>query len=97
MTNGGGCATGQLLEVGRRALSRGAWEEAREAFQAALRDRETPAALEGLSWAVWWLNDADAVFATRELAFQRYRAEGELRGAVRMALWLSSDHLVQQS
>jgi LuxR family transcriptional regulator, maltose regulon positive regulatory protein len=93
MTNRGGEATGQLLEVGREALSRGAWEEARESFEAAIRERETAAALEGLSWAAWWLNDADVMFTTRELAFQRYRAEGELRGAARMALWLSSDHL----
>jgi tetratricopeptide (TPR) repeat protein len=83
----------RLVEAGRAALSRGAWEEARESFEAAIRDGETAAALEGLSWAAWWLNNADAVFATRELAFRRYRAEGELRGAARMALWLSADHL----
>jgi hypothetical protein len=51
MTNGGGSATEQLLAAGREALSRGAWEKARESFEAALRDQETPAALEGLSWA----------------------------------------------
>jgi LuxR family transcriptional regulator, maltose regulon positive regulatory protein len=93
MTNGGGGATEQLLAAGHQALSRGAWEEARESFEAAIRDRESPAALEGLSWAAWWLNDADAVFAARELAFRRYRAAGDLRGAARMALWLASDHL----
>ena len=42
-------ATEQLLEVGHQALSRGAWEEARESFEAAIRDRESPEALEGLS------------------------------------------------
>jgi DNA-binding NarL/FixJ family response regulator len=92
MTTGGGPAE-LLVDAGRAALSRGAWEEAREWFEAALHDRETAAALEGLSWAAWWLNDANAVFATREQAFRRYRAEGELRGAARMALWLSADHL----
>jgi LuxR family transcriptional regulator, maltose regulon positive regulatory protein len=93
MTDGGGGATEQLVEAGHDALARGAWEEARESFQAALRERETPEALEGLSWAAWWLNDPEVVFATRERAFRRYRAAGELRGAARMALWLSSDHL----
>ncbi|HEX5881418.1 MAG TPA: hypothetical protein VF468_24340 [Actinomycetota bacterium] len=93
MTDGGGGATEQLVEAGHDALARGAWEEARESFQAALRDRETSGALEGLSWAAWWLNDPEVVFATRERAFRRYRAAGELRGAARMALWLSSDHL----
>ena len=66
MTDGGGGATEQLVEAGRDALARGAWEEARESFQAALRDRETPEALEGLSWAAWWLNDPEVVFATRK-------------------------------
>jgi len=93
MTDGDLGATERLLEAGREALSRGAWEEARGSFEAAIGDQETPAALEGLRWAAWWLNDADLVFATRELAFRRYRAAGELRGAARMALWLASDHL----
>jgi LuxR family transcriptional regulator, maltose regulon positive regulatory protein len=66
---------------------------ARESFEAALRDEEMPEALEGLSWAVWWQNDAEAVFATREQAFLRYRAKGDVRGAARMALWLAADHL----
>ena len=61
MTDGGGGATEQLVEAGHDALARGAWEEARESFQAALRDRETPGALEGLSWAAWWLNDPEVV------------------------------------
>jgi uncharacterized protein HemY len=47
MTKGGGGATEQLLEAGRTALSRGAWEEARESFEAAIRERETPEALRG--------------------------------------------------
>jgi LuxR family transcriptional regulator, maltose regulon positive regulatory protein len=81
------------VEAGRVALARGAWEEARASYEVAVATKETPEALEGLSWAAWWLNDADALFAARELAFRRYRAEGERRGAARMALWLSSDHL----
>lgn len=93
VNDGSGTSTDAVLEAGRDALSRGAWDEARESFEAALRDRETPEALEGLSWAAWWLNDADAVFSTRELAFLRYREAGDVRGAARMALWLAADHL----
>jgi LuxR family transcriptional regulator, maltose regulon positive regulatory protein len=81
------------VKAGREALARGAWDRARELFQAAVDRRETPEALEGLSWAAWWLNDADAVFATRERAFRRYREAGDPHGAARMALWLASDHL----
>jgi LuxR family transcriptional regulator, maltose regulon positive regulatory protein len=88
-----GEAAEDRVEAGREALARGAWEQARELFQVAVDRQETPEALEGLSWAAWWLNDADAVFATRELAFRRYREAGDPRGAARMALWLASDHL----
>ena len=57
------CAAGDEL------LSRGAWSEARAAFEAMLRERETPEALEGLGLAAWWLDDADAVFDSRERAY----------------------------
>jgi len=43
--------------AGWAELRAGRWEAAREAFAAA---EETAASLEGLSWAAWWLDDADA-------------------------------------
>jgi len=42
-------------------------------FADALAREETPEALEGLSWAAWWLDDADAVFDAREQAYRLYR------------------------
>ena len=42
------------LTRGRDALNRGAWEAAREAFEAALEKAETPDALEGLGWALFY-------------------------------------------
>ena len=78
--------------AGRAALKRGAWAEARASFEAALAEEETAEALEGLSWATWWLDDVDACFDARERAYRRYREDGDLRGAARMALWLSDDH-----
>jgi DNA-binding NarL/FixJ family response regulator len=80
------------LRAGRAALARGAWAEARASFEAALAAEETAAAWEGLSWALWWLDDVDACFAAREAAYRRYREDGDLRGAARLALWLSDDH-----
>ena len=59
--------------AGDEALARGAWTEAREAFEAALRERETPEALEGLGLAAWWLDLADVVFDSRERAYRLYR------------------------
>jgi hypothetical protein len=74
-------------------LRKGHWEAARAAFEAELGRERTPGALEGLSWAAWWLDDADAVFATREAAFALYRHAGLPADAARMATWLAVDHM----
>lgn len=81
------------LSAGQEALGRGAWEEARARFDAALDETETAEALEGLSWAAWWLNDAEALFDARLRAYRLYRVADDPRGASRMALWLASDHI----
>ena len=62
-------------------------------FEAAVSQAESPAALEGLSWAAWWCNDAKAVFDAREQAYRLYRAQGDHLGAARMATWLGTDHV----
>jgi DNA-binding NarL/FixJ family response regulator len=81
------------VEAGRAALSRGAWQEARASFEAALSDGETAAALEGLSWAAWWLSDSEALFDARERAYALHRSAGDPRGAARVATWLGTDHV----
>jgi ATP/maltotriose-dependent transcriptional regulator MalT len=81
------------IEAGHEALARGAWEEARVRFEAALEEEETPEALEGLSWSAWWLDDAGAVFDARERAYRLYRKRGDATGTARMAIWLAVDHL----
>jgi len=72
------------LEAGRAALARGAWEEARAAFEGALAGGEDAAALEGLAWAAWWLDDIDACFALRERAYRAHRRTGDACGAARV-------------
>jgi LuxR family maltose regulon positive regulatory protein len=47
-------------------LRKGRWESARGLFERALGGAETPEALEGLSWAAWWLDDGEAVFPAYE-------------------------------
>jgi DNA-binding NarL/FixJ family response regulator len=59
----------------------------------ALARAETPKSLEGLSWAAWWLDDADATFDARERAFRLYRRLGDAVSAARMATWLAADQL----
>jgi ATP/maltotriose-dependent transcriptional regulator MalT len=79
------------LEEGRAALNRGAWESAREAFEAALAESETPDALEGLGWALFWLDRTEEALEVRERAFRLYREQGDRRAAARMAYGLAVD------
>jgi LuxR family transcriptional regulator, maltose regulon positive regulatory protein len=74
-------------------LEHARWNEAAAAFREALERDETAAAQEGLSWAAWWLDDGDTLFAARERAFTLYRDGGDRRGAARMALWRGVDEL----
>jgi LuxR family maltose regulon positive regulatory protein len=85
--------TADRLAAGWGALSRGAWEEARGLFDTAVTEAATAAALEGLSWAAWWANDAAVTFDARERAYGLYRAQGDRRGAARMAMWMGTDHV----
>jgi DNA-binding CsgD family transcriptional regulator len=84
----------QLVDGGNQALQRGAWGEARDLFEEALRHNETPEALEGLGRACWWLDDVTRVAEARERAFRAYRRRGDARGAARIALELAEDALV---
>ena len=78
-------------DSGDRALARGAWTEARDAFTEAVRSRESPEALEGLALASWWLDAADVVFESRERAYRLYLDRGDRAAAARIAVWLAWD------
>src|SRR5262245_11319627 len=77
--------------TGVEALARGAWAEARLAFEASLAADETPEALEGLGLAAWWLDEADLVFESRERAYKLYLDRDDRRSAARIAVWLAWD------
>ncbi|MFN8059095.1 MAG: response regulator transcription factor [Vicinamibacterales bacterium] len=77
---------------GQTALARGAWQDARRAFERALESGEDPVALEGLGLAAWWLDHADLVFDSRERAFRLYRDRGDATAAARVAAWLGWDY-----
>src|SRR5918993_1449676 len=81
------------LATGWARLADGEWDAAKASFEGALADEESPDALEGLSWAAWWLDDAEATFDARERAFRLYRKWGEPASAARMATWLAADQL----
>ena len=81
------------LHSGWAELADARWDDARASFEAAFAEEETPEACEGLSWAAWWLDDADAVFSSRERAFRLYKGRGDAAAAARMATWLAADQL----
>ncbi len=83
-----------FIDEGRAALQAGAWERARDAFTSALGEAETAEGWEGLSWATWWLDEADSCLDARERAYRFHLDAGHVRGAARMAVWLSDDHVV---
>ena len=78
---------------GWTALAEGRWTSARDAFARDLVLERTPEALEGMSWAAWWLDDVEVVFRAREEAFRLYKERGDAAGAARMATWLAADQL----
>ena len=80
-------------EGGWADLAAGRWAAARTAFRTTLAAEETPQAFEGLSWAAWWLDDAETVFKARERAFRLYGDRGDSASAARMATWLAADQL----
>jgi DNA-binding NarL/FixJ family response regulator len=77
---------------GYEALARGAWIDARTAFDLVLTHRESPEALEGLGLAAWWLDLADVMFDARERAYRQYRQRNDLAAAARVAVWLAWDY-----
>ena len=82
------------LQAGRAALARGAWEEARAAFERALAAGDDAAALEGLAWATWWLDDIDACFDPPRARLPGVPGRGR-RAAARRAsrIAIGDDHL----
>ena len=84
----------ERVREGEAALARGAWDEARAIFEQELQARETVGALEGLSWAAWWVEDVPTCLEARERAYRLSRQEGDMRRAAMLAIWLADDHLV---
>jgi LuxR family transcriptional regulator, maltose regulon positive regulatory protein len=80
------------LKAGQQALSEGRFDDARRAFEAALKQAETPEAQEGLAHATMW-HDTGAGVASLEAAHRLYLERHDQRGAGRAAFWLASSYL----
>src|SRR5689334_8941623 len=84
------------IERGDTALARAQWSEAREAFEAALAQEETPEAHDGLGIALWWLNDIRASHEQRTVAYNGFRKRGDVKRAARLAAWLAREQVFFQ-
>jgi LuxR family transcriptional regulator, maltose regulon positive regulatory protein len=84
----------ELVRESNAALARGAWAEARAIFEQELEAHETVDALEGLSWAAWWVEDVATCMEARERAYRLSRREGDMRRAAMLALWVADDYLI---
>jgi ATP/maltotriose-dependent transcriptional regulator MalT len=80
------------IDLGRAALARGEWADARRAFESAIRQSPSAEALEGLALAAWWLDQADVVFDSREHAYRLFLDRQDPIGAARMAVWIGWDY-----
>jgi LuxR family maltose regulon positive regulatory protein len=79
------------IAEGRRALTRGAWAEARGLFARALAASETPDAYEGLGIAARYELDAEAAIDAHEHGYRLARTHGDADTAARLAIQLSYD------
>lgn len=82
----------QDLAAGELALFEGAWDRARDSFEAALAQEASPEGLDGLARALWWLDRPAEAIDARVHAYALFRRAGDMARAVRIALWLVHEY-----
>jgi ATP/maltotriose-dependent transcriptional regulator MalT len=70
------------------------WEAARDAFEAALQEEDTPDAHDGLGLALWFLGRVEEGIAARERAFDGFVRQDRCDVAARAAAWVSHQYLL---
>lgn len=81
-----------LVAEGGAALARGDWIGARRHFEAVLEHEETAAALEGLSDALFWLEEVGLSIERRTRACVIHQEAGDACRAARAAVWLAMSY-----
>src|SRR5829696_10456675 len=79
------------IEAGQEALARGAWEEARTAFERALHASEPEGSAEvlsGLAEALWWLGEIREALEFWERAYSGFRRQPDPAQATSIAIQL---------
>lgn len=79
----------ERLASGAAAIAAARWEQAREAFEAAVEHGDCAEARLGLADALWWLGDIRGCVEQRERAFGLLRLQGALVEAATTAVWLA--------
>lgn len=87
-----GAGTDTLLKEGHAALADARWEDARDAFNAAVSNHSSPEALDGLGRSLWWIGETADAVATRIRAYASYKRAGQHDEAARIAVWLALEH-----
>ena len=82
-----------IIAAGQAALKTANWQQAKEYFEAALLERDSPEAHDGLGLALWWLNDIRQSHEHRARAYVEFKRRGELKYAARIAMWLAREQL----
>lgn len=83
----------QHIESGQAALATADWEGARQEFQSALAQLDSPEAHDGLGLALWWLNEIPAAHTHRSRAYVGYKQQGDLKRAAMLAVWLGREQV----
>src|ERR1051325_11078536 len=81
------------LSAGQSAIQNANWLEAKEQFETALKDSDSPEAHDGLGLALWWLNDISASHEQRTQGYLGYKSNGNLPKAARLAVWLAREQV----
>ena len=79
------------IEAGQQALKRGAWEEARSAFEHALgasKPEGSAEILSGLAEALWWLGEIPESLEFWERAYSGFRRQPDPAQATSIAIQL---------
>jgi ATP/maltotriose-dependent transcriptional regulator MalT len=81
------------ISVGQTALLNANWVGAKEQFEHALTESDSPEARDGLGLALWWLNDISESHEQRTLAYRGYKSNGDFPKAARLAAWLAREQV----
>ncbi len=83
----------ELLNKGRKALSTGEWDKAKDFLDKALKEGESAEVYEELGWVNWWQNDAPGIFENRLKSYNLFLKANNKLGASRNASWIGVDYI----